>query len=166
MRPHPLILGLLLASAAHAAASEVDAGLRVYRNGRLTSGTPLRGVLEDDVVVRGEAASCARCHRPSGFGSNEGETLVPPVTGPALFRPRQPRRADIVRGLYQDILPEAAADRIYASATAYKTRGLPDTSHARDNIFTQAGGDRADVRLARRSTGGYRGTITLSVAAT
>ena len=126
MRPHPLILGLLLASAAHAAAGDIDAGLRAYRDGRLASGAPLRGVLEDDVEVRGEAASCARCHRPSGFGSNEGETLVPPVTGPALFRPRQPRRADMVRGLYQDILPEAAraSARTSRSRPAYTAESL------------------------------------------
>ena len=50
--------------------------------------------------------------------------------------------------------------------TPYKSHGQPDTSHARDMIYAQAGRSRATLRLARRSNGrkGYRGSITLGVA--
>ncbi|HEX6619304.1 MAG TPA: intradiol ring-cleavage dioxygenase [Solirubrobacteraceae bacterium] len=48
----------------------------------------------------------------------------------------------------------------------YKSHGQPDTSHAEDMIYAQAGRSRATLRLTRRSHGrkGYRGAITLGVA--
>jgi protocatechuate 3,4-dioxygenase beta subunit len=48
----------------------------------------------------------------------------------------------------------------------YKSHGQPDTSHAADMIYAQAGRSRATLRLTRRSNGrkGYRGSITLGVA--
>jgi hypothetical protein len=48
----------------------------------------------------------------------------------------------------------------------YKSHGQPDTSHAQDMIYAQAGRSRATLKLARRSHGrkGYRGTISLGVA--
>ena len=48
----------------------------------------------------------------------------------------------------------------------YRTHGQPDTEHAADSIFKQAGGSSAVLHLARRSASrkGYRGRITLGVA--
>jgi protocatechuate 3,4-dioxygenase beta subunit len=48
----------------------------------------------------------------------------------------------------------------------YKSHGQPDTSHAADMIYAQAGRSRATLRLTKRSNGrkGYRGSITLGVA--
>jgi protocatechuate 3,4-dioxygenase beta subunit len=48
----------------------------------------------------------------------------------------------------------------------YKSHGQPDTSHAADMIYAQAGRSRATLKLAKRSNGrkGYRGSITLGVA--
>ena len=48
----------------------------------------------------------------------------------------------------------------------YKSHGQPDTSHAADMIYAQAGRSRATLKLAKRSDGrkGYRGLITLGVA--
>jgi protocatechuate 3,4-dioxygenase beta subunit len=48
----------------------------------------------------------------------------------------------------------------------YKSHGQPDTRHAADNIFKQAGGSKAQLQLTRRTKGraGYRGAITLGVA--
>ena len=48
----------------------------------------------------------------------------------------------------------------------YKSHGQPDTSHAEDMIYAQAGSSRATLKLARRSHGrkGYLGSITLGVA--
>jgi len=103
------VAAIVAATACFAAArADDEAGRSIYRDGRLPGGAPLRGVLSGDVALRGFAASCSRCHRPSGFGSTEGASFVPPVTGPSLFSPRRPRRADLIRGLYQDPLPQAA----------------------------------------------------------
>jgi hypothetical protein len=50
--------------------------------------------------------------------------------------------------------------------TPYRSHGQPDTSHAEDMIYAQAGRSRATLKLTRRSNGrkGYRGSITLGVA--
>jgi protocatechuate 3,4-dioxygenase beta subunit len=50
--------------------------------------------------------------------------------------------------------------------SSYKSHGQPDTSHAADMIYAQAGRSRATLKLAKRSNGrkGYRGSITLGVA--
>ncbi len=123
-----LVLGSLLLSPPSGSAppDDVPAGRALYRDETLTSGAPLRGVLQGDVEVRGAAASCSRCHRPSGFGSSEGAAIVPPVTGPSLFSPRQARSADLIRGLYQDPLPDVAraAARTPRDRPAYDERSL------------------------------------------
>ena len=48
----------------------------------------------------------------------------------------------------------------------YSSHGQPDTTHARDNIYAQAGGSKSTLKLRRRANGrsGYVGTITLGVA--
>jgi protocatechuate 3,4-dioxygenase beta subunit len=48
----------------------------------------------------------------------------------------------------------------------YKSHGQPDTRHAADNIYQQAGSSKAELKLTRRTNGrtGYRGSITLGVA--
>lgn len=124
----PLVAMILGSLPVVARASEVSAGRAVYRDGKVASGGALRGILEGDVEVRGAAASCARCHRPSGFGSNEGTSIVPAITGPSLFRPRQARRADLIRGLYQAPIPEAAqaAARTPRDRPAYTDRSLAE----------------------------------------
>jgi hypothetical protein len=48
----------------------------------------------------------------------------------------------------------------------YKSHGRPDTTHAEDMIFAQAGKAKAQLALTKRTQGrrGYRGAITLGVA--
>jgi protocatechuate 3,4-dioxygenase beta subunit len=48
----------------------------------------------------------------------------------------------------------------------YRSHGQPDTSHAEDSIYAQAGRSRAVLHLRRRGRAkrGYRGAITLGVA--
>ena len=61
---------------------------------------------------------------------------------------------------------EAVTTAVYKQAP-YSRHGQPDTSHARDNVYAQAGGSRAVVRLARRPRGaaGYVGRIVIGIAA-
>lgn len=68
-----------------ATAASRDAGLRIYREGRLPSGQPLQGVGAAQVRLQGSEAACVRCHRRSGYGSSEGSIEVRPITGSALF---------------------------------------------------------------------------------
>ena len=57
---------------------------------------------------------CVACHRPSGFGSIEGATPVPAITGSALFAPRRMNRAEAFRRLYQEDQAEPFSARARA----------------------------------------------------
>ena len=86
-----------------AAADDAAVGRAIYENGILPSGEPVVAEWPAlGISLSGPRAACARCHRISGSGGLEGDSFVPPVTGPALFEPRrqegpQPRVAPSVR---------------------------------------------------------------------
>lgn len=71
-------------------ATLVSAGRAIYESGRLADGSELVGRRADGREIRGAAAACASCHRPSGYGSVEGSVWVPPITGESLFGGNQP----------------------------------------------------------------------------
>lgn len=93
-------------------AGDAKLGERIYREGILSSGEPLRATLQGDVTVEGEQASCASCHRRSGMGSSEGTAFVPPVTARALFGERELRREDLFRKLFQEVQPARYRARV------------------------------------------------------
>ena len=66
--------------------ADLAAAERLYRQGVLPSGQPLRGERAGAGTVEGAAAACANCHRRSGFGTEEGRIVIPPITGKYLFR--------------------------------------------------------------------------------
>jgi ABC-type branched-subunit amino acid transport system substrate-binding protein len=71
--------------------SQVDliaSGQRIYRDGVLTSGRPLRGIATAGVTLVGKDAACINCHQRSGYGSSEGSINIRSITGPALFGTR------------------------------------------------------------------------------
>jgi hypothetical protein len=43
-----------------------------------------------------------RCHRPSGYGSSEGDIRTAEIAAPTLFSPLEPRRDRLLRSLYQE----------------------------------------------------------------
>ncbi|HVT18856.1 MAG TPA: SCO family protein [Thermoanaerobaculia bacterium] len=96
-------------------AAAVERGRRIYRDGVLPSGRPLRGLAQGDVPVAGARLACVSCHRPSGFGGVEGGTLVPPVTGPALFSGAPPSAGELLGKLYQEELSQASWSRLRAA---------------------------------------------------
>lgn len=63
----------------------IEAGKRLYREGRLTSGAPVPAVTMGDVPFDG--AACASCHGRSGMGTGEGGQRTPPLAAPVLFAP-------------------------------------------------------------------------------
>jgi protocatechuate 3,4-dioxygenase beta subunit len=65
----------------------------------------------------------------------------------------------------QVFLDEKTTATVYRTAP-YAERGQPDTPHAADMLFQQAGGARAQLKLAKRPSGarGYLGTIVVGVA--
>lgn len=83
------VLLVLVAAPVQADLSPAAArGERIYQAGILASGGALRAV-RGTVPLEGKAAACANCHRRSGLGSYEGSVLIPPITGPYLFRDRK-----------------------------------------------------------------------------
>lgn len=81
-----LIAYLMLSGIGRAShAEDIDVGRAIYEHGRLPSGAPLSGKRFGNETVSGEAAACITCHRRSGMGAVEGETLVAPITGISLF---------------------------------------------------------------------------------
>lgn len=63
-------------------------GRRIYHEGRLASGAPVKATVLGDVPVDGSQFSCLHCHRSSGLGTSESRIRVLPVDGPDLFSPR------------------------------------------------------------------------------
>ena len=66
----------------------------------------------------------------------------------------------------QIFFDEKITTAVYKQAP-YAGRGQYDTPHSRDNIYEQAGGSTAELKLTRRTGGleGYRGTIAIGVVA-
>jgi cytochrome oxidase Cu insertion factor (SCO1/SenC/PrrC family) len=91
---------------------DAELGRRIYREGFLPSGKPVRAVVQGDVRVEGTQLNCANCHRRSGFGSSEGAAFVPPVTGSFLFGGRELRRTDFFRKLFQEVQPNRVRARL------------------------------------------------------
>jgi hypothetical protein len=70
--------------------SLIQRGERLYREGIATAGQPIKARVEGDVQITGTTRlACVSCHRRSGLGSSEGDILIPPITGAALFNPRR-----------------------------------------------------------------------------
>lgn len=89
----PLFGALLLWSCCAAALAGEVAGERIYREGRLPDGQPVRATVQSDIPLEGARAACVNCHQRSGLGSSEGGKRVLPVAAPLLFQPRAPWRA-------------------------------------------------------------------------
>lgn len=67
----------------------VAVGKRMYREGVLPSGKPMLARVQGDVPLAGTQVACVSCHRRSGLGATEGQTLVPAVSSTWLFQPRE-----------------------------------------------------------------------------
>jgi hypothetical protein len=78
---------LLWCGAIAAQPSVPGPGERLYREGLLASGKPVRGERQGAPPLVGHDAACAHCHRRSGLGTVEGRIVIPPISGPYLFHP-------------------------------------------------------------------------------
>ncbi|MDE2154995.1 MAG: cytochrome c [Xanthomonadaceae bacterium] len=97
----------------HAAASNVAAGERIYRQGIGTDGKPVQAFSQTDVPLSGEQAACVTCHRPSGLGSSEGGYYVPPISGPLLFSPRKLDRLRLFPQFFHQVQPKSFDTRLH-----------------------------------------------------
>ncbi|ASJ72904.1 hypothetical protein [Granulosicoccus antarcticus] len=100
---HRSLLGsLLLALCSVAAAASLRDGERLYNEGVLPDNTEVIASVMGGASLSGQFAACVRCHRPSGYGSSEGNLQIPAIAGSVLFSPLEPRRDRLFRQLYQE----------------------------------------------------------------
>lgn len=83
-----IIFFIFTAEAAFAEYTNYENGERIYREGLLSDGTPLKGYVKGDVEIDSTQFSCSNCHTRSGLGSIEGQITSPPINGASLFKPR------------------------------------------------------------------------------
>jgi len=121
-----LLSAALLLAAFPAAAGDATLGARLYHEGIGADGKPVTGTVQGDVRVSGEAFACVSCHRPSGFGTSEGGSFVPPITGPVLFAPTSPDRNRMFKELFQEVQSPSYWARVRQPRIrpAYDTAGL------------------------------------------
>lgn len=97
------LAALALAAAQPATAGDAALGARLYHEGIGADGRPVTGTVQGDVEIGGAAFACVSCHRPSGFGTSEGGSYVPPIIGPILFASSSPDRNRMFRELFQEV---------------------------------------------------------------
>jgi hypothetical protein len=123
-------VALLLALACAQAMGQsdpVEIGRRIYREGLLPSGAPLRGTGQVGVARVGADAACANCHRRSGYGAGEGSIEIRPITGPSLFGervaprpPSTPALGDVASAAVERPAPTPAAQAARDQAAALR----------------------------------------------
>ncbi len=123
-----LLVGLGAAAWRRAqAAARVEAGARLYREGRSpVSGAPVKALVGADLEVDGATVTCVTCHLRSGAGSLEGRVVAPPIAGAVLFAPLATRYKGVV---VTDAPPRRPAYTRASLADALR-RGVDPTGRA------------------------------------
>jgi mono/diheme cytochrome c family protein len=139
-----LLVLSLLNWGAWADAGDAELGRRLYREGILASGQPVQATVQSGLSLRGGDAACAKCHRRSGFGANEGYTVVRPITGPFLFHPE----SDSLRLTRRNIGKVAGARPAYDDDTFPRVlrEGVDPVGRVLDGMMPRYALDATDAR--------------------
>jgi cytochrome c553 len=135
-RAAPLALAALLAPAiapgarAQAGAARrpdaamLEIGQRIYREGMLPSGGPLKGAAQAGVERAGPDAACEGCHRRSGYGTSEGPIAIRSITGPSLFGWREAAPAAAFAATPPGMVPATPGVAARAARVAARRAGI------------------------------------------
>jgi hypothetical protein len=150
-----LVTGVCGASAgaqkAAPSAEEVQRlGDRMYRDGILPSGEPMKAFVSGDVPVEGTSFTCVSCHLRSGLGSIEGEVITTPTNGRILYQPRKPfvPGSEFVPSIsnYAKNLPERPA-YTDESLAALLTTGIDPTGRSVLNVMPRYEMDESSLAI-------------------
>jgi hypothetical protein len=104
-------------------------GEALYRQGMASSGQPLEARRDNGLLTRGAGAACVNCHQRSGFGSQEGDSFIPPIAGRYLFHPRAQLVEDLnlpsVEGMRPDREPYTDESLARAIREGINSEGKP-----------------------------------------
>jgi hypothetical protein len=112
------LLTLVFFALPHSFAFGADAlqlGERMYREGILPSGAPMKAVTMGDVPVDGRMFACVSCHQRSGMGSLEGTVFTTSVYGAKLYAPLS-KFDRVNKTMLQKNLPIWSGDELIRSA--------------------------------------------------
>ncbi|PKP85182.1 MAG: hypothetical protein CVT80_04010 [Alphaproteobacteria bacterium HGW-Alphaproteobacteria-2] len=150
-----LAIALTLVAGMPAKAGDAALGARLYHEGIGADGRPVTGTVQGDVEIGGAAFACVSCHRPSGFGTSEGGSYVPPIIGPILFAPSSPDRNRMFRELFQEVQSPSYWARVrqprlrpaYDTASLARAvgEGVDPAGHALDPAMPRYALAEADV---------------------
>ena len=123
----------------------VELGKRIYLEGLLPSGEPLKATTQGDVQLSGAQIACVSCHQRSGLGSSEGRILIPPVTKPILFAPLKIQR----RELYSANISGQGTRPAYADETLARVirDGVDSGGRTLDRLMPRFALSDADLHL-------------------
>jgi hypothetical protein len=123
------LLALMTGACAATADAGPDVGQGIFLRGIAGSGKTLEASRQAGSKLQGAAAACVNCHQRSGLGGREGRTLVPPITGRYLFRPRAGADADrdipFVEGMRPDREPYTETTLARAVREGIDSSGQP-----------------------------------------
>jgi hypothetical protein len=150
---HPAVILTVAALAASAGerlkplpAPELNAAEKLYREGILPDGKPLRGARQAGESIEGQAAACVNCHRRSGFGGEEGRILIPPITGKYLFREGSTDLLSMGRPESEALPPRRSRYRSETLARAIR-EGLNPDGRSLDYLMPRYALDDASMSL-------------------
>ena len=115
------VLGLIASAAGAQTHGDAALGERLYRSGIGADGAPVIALTQGDVRIEGTQLSCVSCHRPSGMGTSEGGTYVPPITANHLFAAREANRA-LRNERFKEVYKEMQPERFYQDVRKARLR--------------------------------------------
>ena len=123
-----LLFGIIASDAGAQGQGDATLGERLYRTGIGADGNPVTAITQGDVRIAGDQLPCVSCHRPSGMGTSEGGTYVPPITANHLFAAREANRA-LRNERFKEMYKEVQSERFYQDVRKARLRPAytPDT---------------------------------------